>query len=306
MTNPETQRGLSERSISGTFEIPDLPEWFEEPGEKLGYVPWQHTPLDPFSTEMRGHQAELRASFDRLAEAAPPGLKNRGYEKLVRLDLMSGMTMREAQCAANFHDWADNHPGEVEKLLDDPGTKRLLLEALAGLGSARGQLELLQHAPSLRSLDLQVLTTPLGYRRQHAAAMRQELREALRSLGAIIYEAPQWIESHPPKIASDPARRIHASSDPLGLLVTYKRKVAELIDPTNPNSVIAVMEREAWLVPTSIESGFSQDIAFDMWRSPSWAHTMPRFAAQVQRYVMGRIGREQGVIPLSIATYATR
>jgi hypothetical protein len=291
------------------FEVPRLPEWFHEPGETLGYIPWQHTPLDPFDTlgiGIQEHQAELRTALNGLIDTPLPYLEHRGFEKLVRLDFLSGMTMREAQCSANFHAWADGHPEELQVVLDTPRLKAMLDQGIKGYGTALSQLELLCAAPSLESLDLLVLTTPYGYRRQHLPAMHDELRQALESLAATIYTEPQWLPDHPPKIAVDPTLRVHSSADPRGLLVTFKRKVAELPDPVHADSMIEVLERESWLVPTSAESGFSQDIIFSMWREPTWQRTKPRLAAQVQRYVMGRIERQQGVVPLAVATYARR
>lgn len=306
MTNPEHHSVVYESANAGIFEVPTLPSWFHEPGIEDTYRPWQHTPLAPYSDQVRGHQAELREVFERLADTPPSHLAHQGLELLVRLDFMSGMAVRETQCAANFHDWVDNHPDELAALREDPDMEWLIGEGLAGHGSARGQLEILRRAPSLRSLDLQVLSTPFGYRYQHIEAMHQELREALQMVGATIYEELQWLDGHPPKIAVDPSRPLHGSTDSHGLLVTYKRKVAELADPMHSDSTIEVLERESWLLPTGAESGFSQDIAQSLHREPSWQRTKPGLAAQVQRYVLRRIEARQGSIPLGVATYAKR
>lgn len=306
MTNPERVREFNDQPVAGGFEIPELPEWFQEPGADNYYRPWQHTPLDPYSAEVRGHQAELRESFEKLADTAPASLAMRGLETLVRLDFMSGMITREAQSAANFHDWVNNHAEELLKLQEDPEAAWLLGEGLAGHGSARGQLELLCRAPSLRSLDLQVLSTPFGYRRQYVEQMHRELHDALQDMDASIYDEPQWLENHPPKVIMDPSRNIHLNADGKALLVTYKRKVAEVADPASQESTLSVLEREAWLVLTDLESGFSQDILQEIQRSPSWAQSKPTFMEYVTRYVMGRVERGQEVIPLSIATYASR
>ena len=306
MTNPEHHSVVYESANAGMFEIPTLPHWFHEPGIEDTYRPWQHTPLDPYSDQVRGHQAELREVFERLADTPPPDMAYLGLELLVRLDFMSGMAIRETQSAANFHDWIDNHPDEFAALREDPDMEWLLGEGLAGHGSARGQLEILRRAPSLRSLDLQVLSTPFGYRYQHVEAMHEELQQALQMVDATIYKELQWLDDHPPKIAVDPSRSIYGSAESRGLLVTYKRKVAELPDPMHDDATIEVLERESWLVPTGPESGFSQDIALSLQREPSWRRTKPGFAAQVQRYVMRRIDGRQGAIPLGVATYAKR
>ncbi|MGB4762790.1 MAG: hypothetical protein WBP12_05555, partial [Candidatus Saccharimonas sp.] len=71
MTNPEHRKAAYESASSGVFEIPPLPHWFREPGTEESYRPWQHTPLDPYSAEVRGHQLALSDTFYQLAGTPP-------------------------------------------------------------------------------------------------------------------------------------------------------------------------------------------------------------------------------------------
>lgn len=308
VTNQEHQNAAYESATADVFEIPALPEWFREPGTEASYRPWQHTPLDPYSSDVRGHQIELGDAFYQLAVTPPPELQDTGLEQLVSLDFLAGMTLRETRCKENYNDWVQNHPEELVALRSDSVMEWLIGEGLAGHGSARGQLEILRRAPSLKSLDLQVLTTPFGYRSQYLPEMRSELYEALQAVGATVYSEPQWLDKKPPKIAVDPTCPVNSELYPRGLLVTFKRKIAELDDVSHEDASIAVIVREAWLVPTHIGSGFPRDILDTMRREPSWESLdqMKPFAAQVQELVVHMITHNEGVIPLSVATFATR
>lgn len=306
MTHPEHYSSVYESADSGAFEIPQLPDWFREPGIEDAYRPWQHTPLDPYSRYVREHQAALRDTFRQLAMAPPPQYRGRDLEELVDLNILAGMATRETLCMANFNDWTSRHPDELDALRSDSDMEWLLGEGLTGHGSARGLLEILRRAPSLRSLDLQVLTTPFGYRYEYIESMRRELHEALADLEATVYEEPQWLDGHPPKIAIDPSRRAQPGGSARGILVTFKRKVAEVANSTNSGEPIVVLQREAWLLPTHRGSGFSPEMLDVMWNEPSWEHTMKEFAADARDYVMQKIAFRHGAIPLSVATYATR
>ena len=306
MTHPEHHSSVYELADSGVFEIPQLPDWFREPGIDDAYRPWQHTPLDPYSGQMKTHQAALRDTFRQLAMSPPLAYRSHDLEELVDLNILAGMATRETLCKANFNDWQTNHLDELEALRNDPVMEWLLGEGLAGHGSARGQLEILRRAPSLRSLDLQVLTTPFGYRYEYVDDMRGELLQALDDLDAMVYDEPQWLDGHPPKIAVDPSRRAHTGGAPRGILVTFKRKVAEVADSARNGESIIVLQREAWLLPTHRGSGFSPEVLDVMWNEPSWEHTMKEFATDAYDYVMQKIALRHGAMPLSVATYATR
>lgn len=315
--------------LAGEFSAPELPKWFQEPGAGKDYIPWRHTPLEPYMDAARPHQDDVRETFVRVASCPPSRYDELGLEELVAVDFLAGMTHRETKCDINYNNWADRHSAELDAIIDDLDLQWLLGEGLDGHGTPGGQLKLLLHAPSLRSLDLQVLTTPFGYRYQHVPAMREELLGALRELKATIYEQPRAIDGHPPRISPDPLRSNYRQGTPdentlgspnslaglsafknsgRGILVTSKLKIAEIPEISGHGSEgISVVERQVWLVLTTKSVGFDERIAAMMWGNPCWQEgESPDFVKNVTAYILAHTGVDPGSIPLSTMTYAYR
>ena len=299
-TRPHPSPEPLERPVEFDYDVIDLPKWFKEPGEEYGYRPWQHTPLRPYDEPVREHQRALYTAFEKLATKPVPPDTHPGIARLVHLDFMTGNARRQTECQANFETWREEHPDEYEKLENDDEFRWLLGEAKAGHANPATLLRLLEHAPSLPSLDLQVLTTPFGYRRHNIPAMKAELKDNIESIGGELYEAP--ITAHAPRVAVHRLDRDGSRDSELGLIVTQKQFVGEYNCNPESNDIVKIMQRDAYVVRADSNSGFSKEMIKVLRTVPD---KDARFK-QVQDYVAGRIEKRQGVIPTSTMVYAFR
>jgi hypothetical protein len=290
-----------ERPLDIDYDVVDLPDWFKEPGEEYGYRPWQHTPLRPYDEPVRAHQRALYAAFERLATEPVPPDTHPGIARLVHLDFMTGNARRQTECQANFETWRVEHANEHEKLGHDDELKWLLGEAKAGHASPASLLRLLEHAPSLPSLDLQVLTTPFGYRRHNVPAMRAELKDDVEAIGGELYDVP--IATHAPRVAVHRLDRdAPEDKSELGLMATQKHLIGSYSCGADGKDDIYIMQRDAYVVRADADSGFSGEIIKLLRTVPD---KDPRFK-QIQDYVGQRIEKSQGIIPTSTMVYAFR
>lgn len=286
--------------VDDDYDNVDLPEWFVEPGSEHGYRPWQHTPLTPYDEPVKQHQLALYNAFQRLALQPIPPDTDEGIAHLVHLDFMAGNAHRQAQSQSNFEHWKQNYPEEYEAVHANDELFWLLGEAKTGHANPASLLKILAAAPSLRSLDLQVLTTPFGYRRHNLPAMRAELVETVESIGGELLDAP--LKTHVPKIA------VHVLTDheerdcgERGLIVTQKQLIGGYMHDEGADPIF-IMERQAYVVRTDEASGFSNQILELLRTTPA---KDPSFA-KVREYVMDRIETNTGVIPTSTMVYAYR
>jgi hypothetical protein len=290
----------SEGVVGVNYDAVDVPDWFIEPGEEHGYRPWQHTPLRPYDASMSPHQQALYAAFERLATAPIPPDMSPAVAHLIHLDFLTGSARRQTECQSNFEAWRTHHPDEYAAITQDEGLRWLLGEALTGHANPASLLRLLEHAPSLPSLDLQVLTTPFGYRRHNIPAMRAELAETVHSIGGELFESP--VATHEPMIAVHRLDQHGSDQDELGVIVTQKQLVGAYTYGPNKENDIFIMERQAYVMLTDSKSGFSEDIA-KLLRTVSGKD--PRFK-KIKDYVSDRITKREGLIPTSTMVYAYR
>lgn len=235
----------------------DAPDWFHEPGAELGYRPWQHTPLRPYSDDVIPHQKGLYSAFEALTDSPQPPTLDEGITRLVHMDFMMGNARRQTECAANFGAWIAGHSDEYDAIEADPEQRWLLHEAMAGHAHPAGLLKIMASAPSLKSLDLQVLTMPYGYRSLHLPAMRQEMKQALEGVGGEYFDQP--IDIRLPKIASHPLEIYTDAMDRRGLLVTDKRQVGHYLPDGESGETIRIIERRAYVIDADPGQGFSVD-----------------------------------------------
>ena len=294
--HPSTPFELRKGLVQVDYDTVPLPEWFKEPGEEYGYRPWQHTPLRPYDDPVRAHQQELYKAFERLAtEPIPPGLDAR-IAHLVYVDFMSNNSQRQVESQANYEGWRLDHPEEYDALKANPEMKWLLAEAKDGHANPASLLRLLAAAPSLPSLDLQVLTTPFGYRRHNVPSMKSELRENLESIGGIIFDEPEPF--HQTKIG---VHHHEGDATSRGLIVTQKNMVGAYSHEPTDSDLIYVIEEQGYVIHASTENGFSKRI---MKLLSTVSHKDEQFqevVAFVDEYIAAHT-----VIPTATTVYAYR
>lgn len=284
------------------FDGVPLPKWYREPGESTGHKPWQHTPLTPYAPEVIGHQTELYDAFYHLAIEPYPRDIDETLKDLIILDYMSGNARRQAQCDANFYHWKTAHPDELAAIEADEELSWLLGEAKHGYGTPASLLKLMMSAPSLKSLDLQVITTPYGYRREHIPAMNEELKLAVDAVGGHYFAVPFGISGQlsaslhnsDPDHPEDPSK--------YALIVIDKKLVATCDAPNaNPNFTdeIKIIQREAFVV--DLNHGRFHNLIRKYDADPSIFKK-----EEVQEQVRAIIAEKQGVIPTSTMVYAYR
>ena len=235
----------------------DAPAWFREPGAELGYRPWQHTPLRPYSGHVIPHQKGLYDAFEALTDSPQPPTLDEGITRLVHMDFMMGNARRQTECAANFGAWIASHSDEYDAIEADPEQRWLLHEAMTGHAHPAGLLKIMASAPSLKSLDLQVLTMPYGYRSQYLQAMRQEMKQALEAVGGEYFDQP--IDVRLPKIASHPLEIYTDTMDRRGLLVTDKRQVGRYLPEGESDKTVRIIERRTYVIDADPKQGYSSD-----------------------------------------------
>lgn len=287
------------------YPRPETPEWFDEPGGVYGYAPYGHTPLDPYgSSEVIKHQNYFKDQIGALAQTPPREYPDHIVE-IFNLDFQAGIHHRETKSMANFNDWLTNHPDEVDAIQHEPTLNWYLGEALAGRGKPGGLLRILQHAPSMRSLDLQVLTTPYGYRREHIPEMRKQLREAVVGIDGY-YNAEGTIE--PEKIKIAPHFGINDEGLPQldAILATYKRRVGVFYaDTEHQTDAINIVERHAIVMSVDEASGFPQDIVNLYTTATDRNDNRQRATKRVSDLILAQEPNEF-MTPNSIMTYAYR
>lgn len=302
-----TQHDSHPSNVEGDFLRDDgltapLPKWYREPGEDDGYKPWQHTPLMPYSPDVIGHQNELYGAFYHLAIEPYPADLDETIRDLVVLDYMSGNARRQAQCAANFNYWVENHPDELAVIEQDEELNWLLGEAKHGYGTPASLLKLMMAAPSLKSLDLQVITTPYGYRRQHLPEMEQELIAAVESVGGHYFTVPFGMSTQPnisfhnsdPDNPDDPSK--------YALIVTDKHLLATCGAPNKDplyTDEIKIVQREAFVI--DINHGRFHNLIRKFDADPD-AVNHEVFKEQIRTL----IAEKDGIIPTSTMVYAHR
>ncbi|MEO8691532.1 MAG: hypothetical protein ABI397_01985 [Candidatus Saccharimonas sp.] len=315
MTDHELSSNDPGQLDPGLFDVPRMPRWFIEPGEgEHPRLPWSPTMLRPYAEGMQGYRASARETFMRLISEPPEGLRGEGLERLVAFDFNIGAEHRETKTSESFLAWETNHPKELAAIRANSELKWLLGEGLTGHGTPGGLLKLLLNAPSLESLDLQVLSMPYSYRLQHMKAMQEQMFGALEELGADVYEAPEHIEGHPARISPDPSRQIGVLEPGKGVLVTIKQSIAHIPELAKPGaeteaklgSGITVAVRQSWLIRTSVASGFSQEYAKAIWEQPYRGHRFEDLPEELAEYVLGRLDLDTAAVLLSVMTYAYR
>ena len=284
-------------AVEVNYDSVDMPSWFKEPGEEYGYRPWQHTPLKPYNDPVRSHQQALYKAFERLAtEPIPPDTHPR-IAHLVHIDFMSGNVRRQAHSQANYEGWRASHPHEYEALKADDELEWLLGEAKMGHANPASLLKLLAAAPSLPSLDLQVLTTPFGYRRHNMPAMERELIDCVKSVGGVIFDEPAL--THEPKIA---VHDLGDGSGDRGLIITQKYMIGGYTADPFDNDLIYIMERQAYVMHASKQTGFPDHIM----KLLNTVSTKDERFREVADFIAERIASNEAVIPTSTMVYAHR
>lgn len=292
----EIQRPQYEQSA----RVPKTPDWFREPGIERGYRPWQHTPLRPFSENVSPHQNELHQVFEGLTFSPAPENLHKELQELVHIDFMTGNARRQIECAANFEAWVAEHPEELEAIESNQEMCWLLHEAIAGHGHPASLLRLMAIAPSLKSLDLQVLTMPYGHRSEHLGNMRDEMRMTLNALGGVYFTEP--VDVHLPAVSIHPFDDYEISKRRRGLIVVDKRHIGRYLPDGESGETVHVKERRAFVVDADTQNGFSPD-AFIWLHSP---HDSVEYEEGLH-YIDELIETESPlVIPTSTMVYACR
>lgn len=287
---------FSPRSVDifdADFVVHPTPGWFVEPGLHE-HVPWQHTPLRPYegkgAAQLRNMMRALQSLIDNVPDSVDPRLAG-----VIETDFLSGKARRETACAGNFQGWEDSISGssELAMLEQDEKLSWFLGEALDGHASPGGLLELLRNAPSLHSLDLQVLTTPYGNRMEHREEMRRQLDRSVHDVGGKIYEQ------------APPAKPLQFAVQPLGgkqnecaVLVTQKRRISELTDVNG--EMIYINERQVCMLPLLEKDGNGDAARMMMSELPLEAQP------GVRDFLLKKITNERIAIPLSAMVYAYR
>ena len=304
---PDLANFVRARVISSEGLVSPVPENFVEPGRGFDYTPWHHTPNHPYDENTWKHQSFVKQQLEDLANHPPIDDLPAGFTDFVIDDLRAGFNAREVNAYTNFADWESKHRNELEQIKSDEELNWLYGEALNGHGNPGGLLKLLVAARSLRSIDLQALSTPFGYRREYAPAMQYELSEALRHHPhGTILPRNQKNYYDEPKIS--PVRYYPSNGDdkvPTALFLTHKRRVGFVYDgDKHPDDMIHVVERNSEVVRLDHLSELGRFAVSVLETEP--VKVSDTDYMRMRDYLLERVERRDGVYRSSTTVYAFR
>ena len=260
-----------------------LPDWFVEPGIDAERKPWGHTPFRPYVDGVREQQLASMGALSDLITGCDDALFDDHVKDVVLRDMLAGMSHRETKLDANFSHWERQHPDERAIFDTDEALKWQLGEGLDGHGTVDGLLSVLNSAPSLRSLDLQVLSTPFGYRGQYLPKMEAELAAGLSKLDADIHDQPI------------PVGRVYVANH-------WSEKNHN--DDVQQNAQILVRKQEVATIPDASPRSISELI--HIVRRESWLALPAERGSDLEAVLTNRIHRQIGVVALSTMILAYR
>lgn len=252
-----TEMSEFSRSVGNTappidYDKVPLPEWFIEPGEEFGIAPWQHTPLDPFEDDTMEQFDKIRYSLSRLSRLPVPADLSWPVKHAMMNEFDAGLNLRRMTTHSNVGGWEEQYTDEFQYIYQDPRLSDIYERAKRGYAQIPELLLLLESAPSLNGLDLAVLSTPYGYRREHLAEMRSIVQSAIKERDGLTFGKAHYKK---PRI-NIPIPSSKEGADTI--IATRRRLVGILKGAADEPSVgrILVIERGVYVIDLNTERGF--------------------------------------------------